>query len=126
MGGVLVSYLWMVPYTFVPRTPDEAVEAIRPFLDEGCGHAAGDMGLIADSMRIAQRDPTHKDAVAWARMRETIFDRVRAGFAEHGGDLWTPHLSPAVYETEAREEMADLIAYLAMSRWQLAIQEQWP
>ena len=117
--------LW-VPYTFVPRTPDEAVEAIRPFLDEGCGHATEDMRLLGNSMRIARCAPAHKNAVAWARTRETIYDRVRAGFAEHGGDLWTPHLSLAVYDTEAREEMADLIAYQAMARWQLAIQEQWP
>lgn len=126
MGGVRVSHLSPVPYTFVPRTPDEAVEAIRPFLDEGCGIATATLWLIGDSMRTAQRDPTHKNAVSWARTRETIYDRVRAGFAEHGGDLWTPHLSLAVYDTEAREEMADLIAYQAMASWQVAIQEQWP
>ena len=121
-----MSHLSLVPYTFVPRTPDEAVEAIRPFLDEGCGHANITLRLIADSMRAAQRDPTHKNAVAWARMRETIYDRVHAGFTEHGGDLWTPHLPLQVYDNEAREELADLIAYQAMASWQVAIQELWP
>lgn len=109
------------PVTFTPRTPEEAVDAIRPFLR----NAMQLVNMHVDRLYVScMRDRAAIDP-SWSTMQGIIERRVAEGFREHGGDLWTPSVGPLVYLGEAQEEVADAIAYHAMLLWNETMRAEW-
>jgi len=101
----------MTPH--IPRTSDEAAEVVEGYLRDG-------MGLTYSMTWLAWRAMLSGSSY-WDRITTTALERTRAGFEEHGGDLWTPGLGLFVYEGEAYQELVDHVVYQAMGCWQIEL-----